>query len=139
MFKMISSSLTPMTVPSTTSPVLIVFKDSSNIANSSKDIFSFVNGFVNSLNNNVFLLNDFVEIFNNSLENLIIKAYSDENINIVTPFSNLIFDYEELSINKKNLTYDGIATLIKRCSNNNSYHFPLINNLSPHTSSILQV
>ncbi|WP_407423345.1 glycosyltransferase [Methanobrevibacter sp.] len=66
--------------------------------------------------NDVVLLNSYTTVTGNWLSRLIAKAYSDENIGMVSPISNFIADLYNNSRTNYNLTIEGISTLLKKSS-----------------------
>ena len=69
----------------------------------------------------VVLLNSYSEVTYNWLSRLIVKAYSSENIDLVSPISNFLGDIHSFSqtLEKNEFTYtpDGIDTILRKSSN----------------------
>lgn len=99
-----------------------------NIVILSKDfnLDEVIQKYIKKSKTDVLLLNSYVELPNYCLENLIIKAYSDDNIGAVTPLSNSIFNFyaDYLPNDYKLFTVNGLFNLINKSSNNISIEMP---------------
>lgn len=80
-----------------------------------------LNKVVKSCQNDIVLLNQFCIVTKNWLESLVISAYSDEKIDVITPISNSLLSSSEI-LNK--LTIDEFSVLIDRTAENNLLNFP---------------
>lgn len=90
----------------------------------SSKFYENVNSKISSLDGDLVFLNICTEVTNGWLDNLKIKAYSNNEIGIVSPLSNLLLDiFPEYSKSKSNvpsLSVEGLSTLIKNVYNNES-------------------
>lgn len=87
--------------------------------NDSVDICMFLNNALNQTLNDIVLLNGYSIFSYNWLTNLIIKAYSDENINFVSPLSNFVLETNHhKNDNLFNLTVEGINHILKKSFQN---------------------
>lgn len=81
--------------------------------------------YISSSLNDVVFLNAYTKVPDNWLTRLITKAYSKNEIDVVSPISNMltgIAPYDKLkSNNEYNLTIEGISTLLKKSSNFNDF------------------
>ena len=75
---------------------------------------------ISNIENDIILLNSYSEVTFNWLNKLTVKAYSSNDIDLVSPLSNFIIDInpfsENFEENEFNLTPHGIDTLLKKIS-----------------------
>ena len=82
----------------------------------SEDYHKKIEEVILSCSNDVVLLNSYTTVTVDWLSRLITKAYSDNNIGMISPVSNFIAELYNNSKTGYNLTIEGISTLFKKSS-----------------------
>ena len=99
----------------------IASKTQINIHKTNNEFKENIGEFIKKASNDIVLLNSYTQVTDNWLNRLIIKAYSESGIDMVSPVSNFIADInpfeEDEESNLKNFTVEGISTLLKKSSN----------------------
>lgn len=95
------------------------------------NIFSLINKCIINSKHDVLFLNNYTQCSSKFLEKLVIKAYSNDKISLVTPLSNLSCGMSpEIYNSNRNppyITIEGIATLIEKYSINLNINLPFNN------------
>lgn len=123
-----------------TSDSLFLDDDEVSILNyNSNDFIGKVREYFLNSNSDVVFLSSYSKVTYNWLKKLILKAYSDENIDMVTPISNNLNDISSDFFNSINdapfLTSEGLSKLIERVSLSKNIQIPFCNALGVYIKS----